>query len=66
MLKQCGSDVHPGMWAFGLNLFEILIGQYPFRKMHPLSFLQLIQTWTPTFPSNQINLDEIQQIIIQL
>jgi hypothetical protein len=54
------------MWTFGLNLLEILSGQYPFFNMFPYEYVPSISTWTPTFPSNQIDLEEIQQIIIKL
>jgi len=54
------------MWAFGLNLLEFLSGQHPFLGVNFFQFHALIPTWTPTFPSNQIDLEEVQQIIIKL
>jgi serine/threonine protein kinase len=66
MLTDGLCNIHPGIWTFGLYLFEILTGQYPFLNKSLSELLMSIRTWTPTFPSNQINLEEIQQIIIQL
>lgn len=54
------------MWTFGINLLEILIGQHPMSKQTQLQLITSIQTWTPTFPTNQINLEEIQEIIVKL
>ncbi len=66
MLADQGYTTHLGMWIFGLTLFEILIGESSFRRMRSFELFTSIGKWTPTFPSNLTDLEEIQQLIIRL
>jgi hypothetical protein len=66
MLANQGYTTHPGMWIFGLTLFEILIGESSFRHMDAFKIFKSFCKWTPTFPSNLTDIEEIQQLIIRL
>jgi serine/threonine protein kinase len=54
------------MWIFGLTLFEILVGENPFRDMGAIEFYTSISKQVPNFPSNLTDFEEVQQLITRL